>query len=449
MASSQSTARSKQTALSVYLVIVGRFTVDTGYFMVLPFLTVYVTELGMSGFEAGALFAILQAMKLGFGVPAGWASDRFGPFRILILGLVLEAVSYLLFTGAGRSFAAWAVAVGVLGLGGALNSNGSRSLLTALDDRASATALNLSRHYIAINGAGLIGPLIGAVLIAADMIKVGFLIAAALHVLFAIATAPMSRYMRRPEAADATNATDSVGAAASGAESAAAGEPATATTEKAGWRDGVLMHYCAIAIGGWFLVSQFRIGLSLSIVHQGLPREYIGPLTTLNAILVMVTVALFAKRIANSDARGRLNVFGLSAAVLGIGWLLGVLPGVAGLIAVVVVISVGESLFLGVVDAIVVMFAPKGYSGQYLGYSSTAWGVGAVFAGFSGAAFDAGESHGVLPAFWLGLALVGLVAAVAARFGRDKFIAMIGVRQPAQPEQPAQPAQPAEQPSTP
>jgi DHA1 family multidrug resistance protein-like MFS transporter len=94
----------------VYTVIVGRFTADTGYFMVLPFLTVYVSQLDMSGLEAGALFAILQAMRLGLGVPAGWASDRFGSSVVLVAGLLLEAAGYVQFLLAGASFPAWAAA---------------------------------------------------------------------------------------------------------------------------------------------------------------------------------------------------------------------------------------------------------------------------------------------------------------------------------------------------
>ncbi len=391
----------------MYTVIVGRFTADTGYFMVLPFLTVYVSQLGMSGLEAGALFAILQAMRLGFGVPAGWASDRFGPSVVLVAGLLLEAAGYVQFLLAGGSFPAWAAAVAVLGLGGAFNSNGSRSLLTVIAGQASAAALNLSRHYIAINAAGLIGPLIGTALIAAHEAKAGFAIAAALHVLFAAATIPLLRYMRR----------------------GAAGQPA-APSVSAAIRDTILLRYCAIAVCGWFLVSQYRIALSLSIVHQSIAISTIGLLTALNAVMVMLTVALTVKRVTRLAMRGRINVLAISGLALGLGWMCCAVGGLAALVVSVLITSIGEALFVGVVDAIVVMFAPRGNSGQYLGYSSTAWGLGAVLAGFSGGLFDVAASHHALFGFWLALCFIGVAVAAGARLGRQSFASTADQRQP-------------------
>src|SRR5450756_2741356 len=80
----------------LYVVMAGRLMTNIGFFMVIPFLTFYLTEhKGMTGFQIGLLFAILQFTRRVLGVLAGWLSDRFGAAPILSAGLALEAVAYL------------------------------------------------------------------------------------------------------------------------------------------------------------------------------------------------------------------------------------------------------------------------------------------------------------------------------------------------------------------
>jgi MFS family permease len=108
-----------------YVVMAGRLVTNLGFFMVVPFITVFVVEHEhMTGTEAGLLFSILLFTRRGFGLPAGWASDRFGPANTLSSGLSLEAVAYLTFAFAGTSFVSWSAAAALLGAGGALNNNG-------------------------------------------------------------------------------------------------------------------------------------------------------------------------------------------------------------------------------------------------------------------------------------------------------------------------------------
>jgi MFS transporter, DHA1 family, multidrug resistance protein len=387
-----------------YVVILGRFMTNIGFFMVIPFLTIYVTQdAGMSGLQAGALFAVLEFTRRGLGMPAGWASDRVGAARVLVLGLLIEVVGYLAFTVAGRSFLVWVAAVALLGIGGVLNNNGSRSLLAATG--AAGAATNLSRYYVSINGAALIGPLIGTLLLATGSVRLGFVVSAGLHLLFATASAVLLRGMARPgssaiRVADVTIAL----------------------------RDRYLMSYCALAVGGWFLITQYRIALPLTVVHQKLSGDLVGLLTAANAVAVMVAVWLIGSRVERRGTLGRLDLFGVSGLVLAGGWMLCVFTGVPILVVSVIVTSVGESIFCGVVDALVAAMAPPGRLGLYLGYSTMAWGVGGVLAGFSGGGFDLAAGHGALPLFWAGLALVGILAAAGTLVGRRQFAAEIDRR---------------------
>lgn len=396
---------------AIYVVMTGRLMTNIGFFMVVPFLIVYVTEHeGMSGFQAGVLFAVLQFTRRGIAVIAGWLSDRFGAALILSLGLVVEAAAYLWFSYAGRSFAEWAIAVALLGFGGAMNNNGSRSLLAA--SRSAGAALNLSRYYVSINAAGLVGPLLGAELLTTGLSQVAFFTAAGLHLLFAAASLILLRRVRTPGTSSRSGR--------------------LWHDMAAGLRDRQLVAYCGLAVGGWFLISQYRIALPLTIVHQNLAGGWIGPLTAVNAITCMIAVSVIGKRIAKSGTLTRLDVLSVSGVVLGGGWMLCAIGGLAPLVAAVIVTSVGESLFCGVLDAIIVTLAPEGRVGLYLGYSAMAWGIGGMLAGFTGGLFDIAAQHGVLILFWAGLAVVGVATAAGTWLARPYFAAAVEERQPAE-----------------
>jgi len=388
---------------------------NIGFFMVIPFLTFYLTEhKGMTGFQIGLLFAILQFTRRVLGVLAGWLSDRFGAAPILSAGLALEAVAYLWFTSAGRSFLAWVAAFALLGFGGAMNNNGSRSLIAA--GRAANSAVNLSRYYVSINAAGLVGPLIGSALLTAGLSVAGFEVAAGLHVVFAVVSAVLLHGMAAPDASNVR-----------------------LSNMVLALRDHHLVAYCGLAVGGWFLISQYRIALPLTIVHQGLPGGWLGPLTAVNAVVCMIAVSVIGKRIAKRGTIARLDVLSASGVVLGAGWLLCAFGGVGPLVAAVVVTSLGESLFCGIIDAIIVTFAPPGGVGLYLGYSAMAWGIGGMLAGFTGGLFYLAAQHGELILFWAALALVGVATSAGIWLARGYFADAIAQREviDAPPEPPA------------
>lgn len=397
-----------------YVVILGRFMTSIGFFMVIPFLVIYVTrDQGMSGLQAGALFAVLQLTRRGLGIPAGWASDRFGAARILVLGLLIEVLAYLQFVTAGRSFLAWLVALALLGLGGSLNNNGSRSVLASVG--SAGAVVNLSRYYVSINGAALIGPLVGTALLAVGWVRLGFVLTAALHLLFAVASAVLLRGMPTP--------------------GPAAIRPADMVTAL---RDRPLMVYCLLTVGGWFLLTLYPIALPLAVVEQDLPGSLVGLLTAANAVVVMTLVAMIGSRIARLDTVGCLSVLSASGLVMGVGWLVCAMPGVAPLVVSVVITSVGESLFCGVVDAVVASLAPPGRLGLYLGYSTMAWGVGGVLAGLSGGGFDLAIRYGTPLPFWVILAVVGVVMAVATWLARGYVAEAVRRRQSEQSGQSGQ-----------
>lgn len=392
----------------VYVVIIGRFVTSVGLYFVIPFLAIFlVKDAGLSSLQAGALFAMLNLTRRGFGVPAGWLSDRFGAARMLAFGLLIEVVAYVGLDIAG-TFWGYLVAVALLGTGGSLNNMGSRSVLAT--GKSSGTVVNFSLYYVMINVAALVGPLIGTVMLANGLMSLAFLLAAALHLLFALASAVLLRGMpQAPGDAVSTRASDMLSVLS----------------------DRHMVRYCLLAVGGWFLMTQFTVALPLTIAHQDEPDSLVGLLAATNAIVVIVTMWLFSKRIERRDTRGRIDVLALSGVVLGAGWFLCVFAGLLPLVVAIVIASVGEALFLSVVDAVMAALAPQGRVGLYLGYSALAWAVGGVFGSLVAGTFDIAAEYGALVVYWGLLAGVGLAMAAGARVSRDYLAEAIERRQPA------------------
>lgn len=386
----------------VGVVILGRFVSTIGYYLVIPFLTIHLLDVGFSGFETGVLFAILNFTRRGLGVPAGWASDRWGAGPVLASGLFIEVIAYLGFAFAG-SFLNWAVAVALLGTGGSLNNNGARTLLAR--GGAAGAAVNFSRYYVMINAAALIGPLAGALLLAQDRIWIAFMTAAILHLIFAAVTTVMVRGLAAP-----------------------AREPSQARVTSA-IRDRDLMMYCLSTVGCWFLITQLYVALPLTIAHQKVSSALLGPLNALNAIIVMAAVLLLGARIARRTPQQRLNVLSASGAVMAVGWLACAVGGLAAIVVAVVVVSLGESLFCAVVDVTAASLAPPGRSGIYLGYATMSWAVGGTLGSLAAGLFEVAADHDALSPYWIALSLAGVASAVGVRLIRQRLAEAIVSRQ--------------------
>jgi MFS family permease len=388
----------------------GRLMTNVGFFMVVPFITVFVVQHEhMTGAKAGLLFSTLLFTRRGFGLPAGWASDRAGPANTLSSGLSIESIAYLTFAFAGSSFVFWMAAAALLGTGGALNNNGTRSLISGAD--RSTSAIKLAHYYASVNAAGVVGPLLGTLLLVSGLMRVGFVVAAALHALFALASFVLLRHV--PRHSSPTSDAD----------------PSVLTV----FQDRPALAYCGTAVGSWALISLYRIVIPLDLIHQHLSADLVGPLTSLNAIVVMTLILVFSPWLGRAGMAPRLTALSAGAVVLGGGWLLCAGAGLLAIVAAVIVTSVGEALFCGVVDPIIVTFAPDGRVGLYLGLSALSWGVGGAVAGLSGWGLSLASRHHALTFFWLGIAGVGILTATATRLARPYFIRASHSREGAKP----------------
>ncbi|MFC6064810.1 MFS transporter [Streptomyces ochraceiscleroticus] len=169
--------------LAVRLLLVNQLGVNTGFYLLIPYLAVHLGEdLGMSAAVVGIVLGVRNLSQQGLFLIGGSAADRLGARGVIIAGCALRTVGFALFA-LGDGLAVLLAASVLSGLAGALFNPAVRAYLAqeAGDRKAEAFALF---NVFATTGA-LVGPLLGSALLLVDF-RASALTAAAI---FAVLTA--------------------------------------------------------------------------------------------------------------------------------------------------------------------------------------------------------------------------------------------------------------------
>jgi MFS family permease len=151
-----------------WIVTVVRTSLDRlAYQIVFPYLSIYIVALGASATQLG-LVNSLGLVAAGLASPfIGWLIDRHGPRSFYLAGIVLLAISYLLYAIAGS----WLMAVAAMvayWLGYSISGHSCSTICgNCLANRDRATAMMVCETV----GAGLLGiagPLVGAAIVASS-----------------------------------------------------------------------------------------------------------------------------------------------------------------------------------------------------------------------------------------------------------------------------------------
>jgi MFS family permease len=152
--------------LAVRLLLVNQFGVNTGFYLLVPYLATHLTEnLGLSAAVVGVVLGVRNLSQQGLFIIGGSASDRLGARGVIIAGCALRTLGFALFA-LGDGLAVLLAASVLSGVAGALFNPAVRTYLAqeAGERRAEAFALF---NVFATTGA-LVGPLLGSVLLLVD-----------------------------------------------------------------------------------------------------------------------------------------------------------------------------------------------------------------------------------------------------------------------------------------
>ncbi|MEV6168562.1 MFS transporter [Streptomyces sp. NPDC051954] len=156
----------RQFPLAVRLLLVNQLGVNTGFYLLIPYLATHLTEnLGMSAAVVGIVLGVRNLSQQGLFIIGGSASDRLGARGVIIAGCALRTVGFALFA-LGDGLPVLLAASVLSGLAGALFNPAVRAYLAQEAGERKAEAFALFNVF-ATTGA-LIGPLLGSALLLVD-----------------------------------------------------------------------------------------------------------------------------------------------------------------------------------------------------------------------------------------------------------------------------------------
>lgn len=150
--------------LSVRLLLVNQFGVNTGFYLLIPYLATYLTgNLGLSVAVVAVVLGVRNLSQQGLFLIGGSAADRLGARRVIIAGCGLRAVGFGLFA-VGESVPLLLAAAALSGVAGALFNPAVRAYI-AVEATEQRRAEAFALFNVFAQAGALTGPLLGSALL--------------------------------------------------------------------------------------------------------------------------------------------------------------------------------------------------------------------------------------------------------------------------------------------
>ncbi|MFD0265806.1 MFS transporter [Streptomyces sp. NPDC127106] len=402
---------------SVQLLMVNQFTINLGFYMLMPYLATHLSgSLGLAGWAVGLVLGVRNFSQQGMFLVGGTLADRLGYKPLIVAGCLLRTAGFATL-GLVDSLPALLAASAATGLAGALFNPAVRAYVAvdAGERRVEAFALFNVFYQAGI----LLGPLVGMVLTGVDF-RITCLVAAAV---FAVLSAVQIRSLPARHA-------DTARAGAGPGARGGAGEKVLAQ-----WR-GILANrpfllFSAVMTGSYVLSYQVYLALPLEVRRLGGDGTFgtaataaLFAVSGLGTILFQTRVTAWCKARMTPGralAQGLLTMGAafvplLLAAVVplpdggGWRWLTAVVPPLlaAALLALGTMIAYPFEM-----DTLVRLSGDRLVATHY-GLYNTVCGIGITLGNLlTGAALDAARVAGAAALPWLSLAALGLLCAGA------------------------------------
>ncbi|MFD3959701.1 MDR family MFS transporter [Micromonospora tulbaghiae] len=403
---------------SVQLLMVNQFTINLGFYMLMPYLATHLAgPLGLAGWLVGLILGVRNFSQQGMFLVGGTLADRFGYKPMIIAGMALRIVGFATL-GLVESVPALIAASAATGLAGALFNPATRAYLAADagERRVEAFALFNVFYQAGI----LLGPLVGMVLTGIDF-RITCLTAAGIFAVLSIV---------QIRALPARRANDTKAQADGRRESVLAQ-----------WR-GILANrpfllFSLAMIGSYVMTFQVYLALPLEVRRLGGEGEFgSAAVAVLFAVSGLSTILGQTRVTAWCKARmepGRALVWGLLTMGLafvplllatavpvpdgGLGlWLLAAVPPAVSAL----LLALGTMIAYPFEMDTIVRLSGNRLVATHYGLYNTICGIGITVGNLlTGAALDAARNAGLSALPWIVLSLLGLGCA-AALYGLDR-----------------------------
>jgi MFS family permease len=148
------------------LLMVNQFTINVGFYMLMPYLAGYLAgPLGLAGWAIGLVLGVRNFSQQGMFLLGGTLADRFGYKPLIVAGCLLRTGGFALL-GVVNSLPALIIASAATGFAGALFNPAVRAYLAADAGERRVEAFALFNVFY--QGGILLGPLVGLALTTVD-----------------------------------------------------------------------------------------------------------------------------------------------------------------------------------------------------------------------------------------------------------------------------------------
>ncbi|MEV7870259.1 MFS transporter [Streptomyces sp. NPDC088124] len=413
---------------SVQLLMVNQFTINLGFYMLMPYLAAHLSgTVGLAGWLVGLVLGIRNFSQQGMFLVGGTLADRFGYKPLIIAGCVLRTVGFAALGFVG-SLPGLLAASAATGLAGALFNPAVRAYLAADagERRVEAFALFNVFYQAGI----LLGPLVGMVLTGVDF-QITCLVSAGI---FALLSIVQIRALPARRADDAKKHEDG-------------GRESVLSQWRLVFSNRPFLLFSAAMIGSYVLTFQVYLALPLEVRRLGGDGQFgtaavalLFAVSGLSTILGQTRVTAWCKaHVEPGQALVRgLAVMGLAFVPLllaaavpvprgGVGlWLLAAVPPALSALLLALGTMIAYPFEM---DTIVRLSGDRLVATHY-GLYNTICGVGITLGNLlTGASLDAARSAGMSALPWFCLLALGLACA-GALYGLHRTGRLTGAASP-------------------
>ncbi|MFD9071868.1 MFS transporter [Streptomyces lasiicapitis] len=406
-------ARARTFEPAVQLLFVNQFSINLGFYMLMPYLAAHLSgQLGLAAWAVGLVLGVRNLSQQGMFLVGGALADRLGYKPMIVAGCALRTGGFAALAFA-QTLPVLIVASAATGLAGALFNPAVRAYVAeeagTPERRVEAFALFNVFYQTGI----LVGPLVGLALTGVDF-KLTCAVAAALFAVLSVVQV-LRLPVRRSKDADAGDA----GGAGRGQWRAVFGN-------RPFW-------LFSLAMTGSYVLS-FQVYLALPLEVERLLGEGTATTVATSGLFVVSGLVALVGQLRITDwcrrtwTREQCLVAGLG--LMGAAFLPPALggPGYAGVTALLLcaaALAAANAVLYPFEMDTVVSLAGERWVATHYGLYNTVCGIG-ITAGnlVMGALLDVGESRGLPAVPWLVLAVLGAGCAVALRsLGRSGRLA--------------------------
>jgi len=370
---------------------------NVAFGLIIPYLTLYmIIDLGISEILTGVVLMTYTIAAMPAMIIGGMLADRIGRRPVLLASLGLMAITFLMYFFA-YNFTTIVILAFVDSFVGSMYMPAANAMVADMipsKDRPRA----FSMMRIAWNTGIVLGPVLGAVIVASSSIRVLFVFGSAI-----LASAFVLNFIliRETKPADA--------------------KPEDMSFRKvlAVGKDRPFLLLCSLTGILWFTFAQWMSVLPVYATRDlGLELYEYGLLFTVSSLLVVVTqlsVTGYIVRFRRSSVMmtGHLTVaLGFALIYLAFDFW--------SLLACIVVITVGEIIYMSILSAVIADMAPSDKRGSYMGFSGFVQTLGNGIGFFLGMTLLAFMPEASL--IWLVFGAIGFTTA----FGYVLFASMVG-----------------------